>query len=104
MGVVLKHTQSEGYVATYPQATGQPLFAIEGLFPKRPDGKPRLPSQLRLEAIYYTSRPDETAFPKESLGYTRTFHACGNGRGHHPIAPDRGYSRQSPRPCAVHEG
>ncbi|WP_460951828.1 DUF4329 domain-containing protein [Pseudomonas marginalis] len=64
MGVVLKHTQSDGYVATYPQATGQPLFALDGLFPKRPDGKPRFPSQWRLEAIYYTSRPDETAFPK----------------------------------------
>ena len=63
VGFVLKHTQSEGYVATYPQATGQPLFALEGLFPKRADGKPRLPSQYRLEAIYYTSWPDETAVP-----------------------------------------
>lgn len=57
-GFVLKHTQSEMYVATRGQPLTAPLFAAAGVFPARADGQPRLPSQFRLEASYYRFSPD----------------------------------------------
>lgn len=74
VGFVLKHVQKDTYVATRPQAPGPVLFSPASLFPKRPDGKPRLPSQFRLEAIYYRSWPQPSDFPsKEPWMYSAFF-------------------------------
>ena len=54
-GFVLKHIQSDSYVATYPEPPGPLRFAPAGLFPERSPGKLRLPSNFRLEAIYCRS-------------------------------------------------
>ncbi|QXI59923.1 DUF4329 domain-containing protein [Pseudomonas sp. OE 28.3] len=54
-GFVLKHSRDDAYVATLALPKGDPLFSPNLVFPKRPDGKLRLPSQFRLEAIYFSS-------------------------------------------------
>lgn len=54
-GFVLKHTRDDAYVATLAVPKREPVFSPDGVFPKRPDGKLRLPSQYRLEAIYFSS-------------------------------------------------
>ncbi|AZE52767.1 hypothetical protein C4K03_0583 [Pseudomonas synxantha] len=55
VGFVLKHTREDAYVATLAQAKREPLFSVADVFPKRADGKVRLPSQYRLDAIYFSS-------------------------------------------------
>ena len=54
-GVVLKHRQENIYAATLALPRSVPLFSPTVLFPKRQDGGMRLPSQYRLEAIYFSS-------------------------------------------------
>ncbi|CRM62232.1 DUF4329 domain-containing protein [Pseudomonas sp. 58 R 3] len=54
-GVVLKHRQENIYAATLALPRSVPLFSPSVLFPKRQDGGVRLPSQYRLEAIYFSS-------------------------------------------------
>lgn len=53
-GFVLKHTRDDAYVATFATSRRYPLFSPEEVFPKR-DGRLQLPSNYRLEAIYFTS-------------------------------------------------
>lgn len=72
-GFVLKHTLSDRYVATYPERIRQPLFAIGGLFPERAPGKPRLPSNYRLEAIYYRSKTPQADVPEHEPWLYATF-------------------------------
>lgn len=73
-GFVLKHTQSESYVATYPQRVARTLFSPTGLFPERAPGKLRLPSNFRLEAIYYQSTPLAADIPaREAWMYSLFF-------------------------------
>lgn len=73
-GVVLKHTRGEEYVATYPQAETAPLFSLVGMFPERSGGKVRLPSNFRLEAIHYRSKPVAADIPaRESWLYSLFF-------------------------------
>ncbi|MBV4480346.1 DUF4329 domain-containing protein [Pseudomonas khavaziana] len=55
VGFVLKHSREDAYVATLATPKRQPLFSLNEVFPKRPNGKLRLPSHYRLEAIYFTS-------------------------------------------------
>ena len=55
MGFVLKHTREDAFVATLAVPKREPLFAPNEVFPKRADGKLRLPSNFRLEAIYFNS-------------------------------------------------
>jgi hypothetical protein len=55
---ILKGVDKEEYVATEPVTATQPLFSPESLFAKRPDGRPKLPSNFRMEGIYYSSQPD----------------------------------------------
>ncbi|WP_081214395.1 DUF4329 domain-containing protein [Pseudomonas synxantha] len=55
VGFVLRHSREEAYVATLALPKRHPLFSLDGVFPKGPDGKLRLPSHYRLEAIYFTS-------------------------------------------------
>jgi len=57
-GFLLKHTREDVYAATLPLPYEAPLFSALSVFPLRADGKPRLVSLFRLEAIYYQSRPD----------------------------------------------
>ncbi|AZE82019.1 hypothetical protein C4J98_0578 [Pseudomonas orientalis] len=52
-GFVLKHTRDDAYVATFAASKGVSLFSPDAVFPKR-GGKLRLPSNYRLEAIYFT--------------------------------------------------
>lgn len=59
---VLRAVDQEAYIATVPFVLPSAQFSLQGLFPSRPDGRPRLPSGYRLEAIYY--RPDAAAAPK----------------------------------------
>ncbi|WP_219266602.1 DUF4329 domain-containing protein [Pseudomonas sp. Xaverov 259] len=54
-GFVLKHTREDIYAATLAVPKSEPLFSPVGIFPKRRDGELRLPSQYRLEAIYFNS-------------------------------------------------
>lgn len=54
-GFVLKHTREDIYAATLAVPKSEPLFSPIGIFPKRRDGGLRLPSQYRLEAIYFNS-------------------------------------------------
>lgn len=54
-GVVLKHRQENIYAATLALPRSVPLFSPTVLFPERQDGGMRLPSQYRLEAIYFSS-------------------------------------------------
>ncbi|AKS06637.1 DUF4329 domain-containing protein [Pseudomonas trivialis] len=58
VGFLLKHRSRDNYVATLPNATRS--FSPEDIFPKRPDGKVRLPSQFRLKGIFF-SQPDQPA-------------------------------------------
>ncbi|WP_225908565.1 DUF4329 domain-containing protein [Pseudomonas lactucae] len=62
-GFVLKHTREEIFVATLSTLGSEPLFALDQLFPTRPDGQARLPSQYRLEAVYLSAgkEPDYAA-------------------------------------------
>ena len=62
-GFVLKHTREDVFVATLSTPGSEPLFALDQVFPKRPDGQARLPSQYRLEAVYVRSgkAPDYVA-------------------------------------------
>ncbi|UII72140.1 DUF4329 domain-containing protein [Pseudomonas sp. HN11] len=74
VGFVLKHTGQDLYVATTASPRLEPLFSPQGLFPRRPDGKLRLPSQFRLEAIYYRSSPSANDIPsREPWLYTTFF-------------------------------
>ncbi|KMT55864.1 DUF4329 domain-containing protein [Pseudomonas fildesensis] len=74
LGFVLKHTGGEGYVATYPETETVPLFSPAGVFPERAPGKLRLPSNFRLEAIYYRSKPLAADIPAlESWLYSLFF-------------------------------
>lgn len=73
-GFVIKHTGEDAYVATYPAAQRSPLFSPFGLFPARADGQLRLPSNYRLEAIYYRATPLATDRPaRESWLYDTFF-------------------------------
>lgn len=54
VGFVLKHLTQERYVATVAAPRHAPLFALDGVFPKGPDGTPQLPIDYRLEAIYFS--------------------------------------------------
>lgn len=51
--VVLKHISKSRYIATLAAPKREPLFALDALFPKGPDGALVLPAQYRLEAIYF---------------------------------------------------
>ena len=55
VGFLLKHLHQDVYVATLAEPKRHPLFSLNDVFPKRADGKLRLPSQFRLEAIYFSS-------------------------------------------------
>lgn len=72
VGFVLKHTREDAYVATLAQPRTQPLFSPSSVFPKRPDGNVRLPSQYRLEAVYFSSwyEKDEVAAKETWLAST----------------------------------
>ena len=72
MGFVLKHTRQDAYVATLAQPKRDPLFTPNDVFPKRADGNLRLPSQYRLEAIYFNSwyEQDEVAAREKWLAST----------------------------------
>lgn len=72
-GFVLKHTRDEGYVATYPEAVSAPLFSPAARFPSRADGQLRLPSNFRLEAIYYRSSPAAADLPAREPWLYSTF-------------------------------
>lgn len=69
---VLKHTRQEAYVATLALPKRQPVFSPDNVFPTRPDGKLRLPSQYRLAAIYFSSwyETDEVAAREKWLAST----------------------------------
>ncbi|SDL10190.1 protein of unknown function [Pseudomonas libanensis] len=73
VGFVLKHTREDAYVATLAQAKREPLFSPAHLFPKRPDGKVRLPSQYRLEAIYFSSWYEKGAVAAKETWLASTF-------------------------------
>lgn len=72
MGFVLKHSREDAYVATLAVPKLAPLFSPTEVFPKRPNGKLRLPSQYRLEAIYFNSwyEKDEVAAREKWLAST----------------------------------
>ena len=72
-GFVLKHLQGEGYVATYPETAGAPLFSAAERFPLRADGQLKLPSNFRLEAIYYRSTPLPADTPERESWLYSTF-------------------------------
>ncbi|QJI15222.1 hypothetical protein HKK58_22585 [Pseudomonas sp. ADAK22] len=72
-GFVLKHTRGEAYVATYPEALGTPLFSPAARFPLRADGQLRLPSNFRLEAIYYRATPLAADIPAREPWLYSTF-------------------------------
>lgn len=73
-GFVLKHILSESYVATYPKRAAGTLFSPAGVFPERAQGKLRLPSNFRLEAIYYQSTPLAANIPaREGWMYSLFF-------------------------------
>lgn len=72
-GFVLKHTRDESYVATYPEALSAPLFSPVARFPTRADGQLRLPSNVRLEAIYYRSSPAALDLPAHEPWLYSTF-------------------------------
>ncbi|WP_395609361.1 DUF4329 domain-containing protein [Pseudomonas sp. B22129] len=52
VGFVLKHLREERYVATLPSPRREPLFALDAVFPKGPDGSLQLPADYRLAGIY----------------------------------------------------
>ena len=54
VGFVLKHLTQERYVATLASPKHAPLFALDAVFPKGPEGTPQLPAEYRLEAIYFS--------------------------------------------------
>ncbi len=54
VGFVLKHLTQERYVATLASPRRAPLFAMDAVFPNGADGTPQLPSEYRLEAIYFS--------------------------------------------------
>ncbi|WP_191636180.1 DUF4329 domain-containing protein [Pseudomonas fluorescens] len=71
---ILKGVAKDEYVSTEPVITTQPLYAPEVLFAKRPDGRPKLPSNFRIEGIYYSSQPDPAQLPaKEAWLYKNFF-------------------------------
>ncbi|MFL1549946.1 DUF4329 domain-containing protein [Pseudomonas sp. D47] len=72
MGFVLKHTREDVYVATLAVPKTQPLFSPNKVFPERPGGKLRLPSNFRLAAIYFRSwyENDEVAAREKWLAST----------------------------------
>lgn len=72
-GFVLKHTQSERYVATVPEPLQRPWFSPAALFPARAPGKLRLLSNYRLEAIYYRSEPTPADTPEHESWLYATF-------------------------------
>jgi hypothetical protein len=72
-GFLLKHVRSEGYVASYPEALGTPLFSAAARFPARNGGALRLPSNFRLEAIYYRSTPQAADIPVREPWLYATF-------------------------------
>ncbi|KAA8560339.1 hypothetical protein FX985_00377 [Pseudomonas extremaustralis] len=72
-GFVLKHLNEERYLATFPEVERAPLFAAAGLFPERAPGKLKLPSNFRLEAIYYRSLPEPTDVPENEPWLYTTF-------------------------------
>ncbi|EJN26719.1 hypothetical protein PMI35_03783 [Pseudomonas sp. GM78] len=57
MGFILKAVGKDEYVATQPLSALTPLFSPIELFPQRANGGPKLPSNFRLDGIYYRSRP-----------------------------------------------
>ncbi|WP_104904030.1 DUF4329 domain-containing protein [Pseudomonas sp. LH1G9] len=72
-GFVLKHTQSESYIATYPELAPRALFSATGLFPEQASGKLKLPSNFRLEALYYRSKAAPTDIPENESWLYATF-------------------------------
>lgn len=72
-GFVLKHLTDEHYVATFPEEARPTLFAAAGLFPERAPGKLKLPSNFRLEALYYRSNPEPTEVPENEPWLYATF-------------------------------
>lgn len=54
IGVVLKHVSLDRYVATLATPGLEPLFSLDTLFPKGPDGGLQLPADYRLEALYFS--------------------------------------------------
>lgn len=73
MGFVLKHIRDDAYVATLAAPKRHPLFSPNEAFPKRPDGKLRLPSQYRLEAIYFSSWYETTEIAAREKWLASTF-------------------------------
>lgn len=57
MGFILKAVGKDEYVATLPVAALAPLFSPTELFPSRANGGPKLPSNFRIDGIYYRSLP-----------------------------------------------
>ncbi|WP_321862036.1 DUF4329 domain-containing protein [Pseudomonas paraveronii] len=72
-GCVLKHLTDELYVATFPVVEHSPSFSAAGLFPERATGKLRLPSNFRLEAIYYRSTVVTADIPERESWLYSTF-------------------------------
>jgi hypothetical protein len=58
IGVVLKHVNQDRYVATVASPAREPLFSLDALFPKGPDGHPQIPAEYRLEALYVGDGPE----------------------------------------------
>ena len=70
-GFLLKHRSRDIYAATLPDATAS--LAPEDVFPKRPDGKTRLPSQFRLEGIFLSQQDPPTQETKKEPWLARVF-------------------------------
>lgn len=56
--VVLKHVNQDRYVATVASPGREPLFSLDAMFPKGPDGDLQLPAGYRLEALCLGDGPE----------------------------------------------